>query len=341
MTAGTQMLAEMSEQPHVLGVLAGRRPELVARLRAALPERPLGIVLVARGSSDHAAVYGRYVLERASGRPVSLAAPSLHTLYEIEADYSGYVAVAVSQSGRTPEIATVLDRLAEAGACTIAITNDADSPLARTARAAVDLGAGPERAVPATKTLTAQIAAFAILAEALGPVPWSGRDWAALPGGVEAVLSDPEPAHRAAEAIGDADGLIAVARGYLYCVALEAALKLKETTAILAEGYSTADFRHGPIAVVERDRPLVAFAARGPAAPDVEALMDEVRVRGGRVIAVSDATDADVSLPRDVPEPLAPIPAAVRAQQLARELALMRGVDPDAPFGLAKVTRTH
>jgi glutamine---fructose-6-phosphate transaminase (isomerizing) len=341
MAAGALMLSEMQDQPRVLSGLAGRRGELVERARAALPERALGIVLIARGSSDHAAVYGRYVLERASGRPVALAAPSLHTLYEIEADYSGYVAVAVSQSGRTPEITTVLERLVAAGATPIAITNDRDSPLAGAAAATIDLGAGEERAVPATKTLTAEIAAFAVLAEAFGAVPWSGADWAALPGAVEDVLGDADPPRAAAAAIGDADGLIAVARGYMFCVALEAALKLKETTSILAEGYSTADFRHGPIAVVDRERPVVAFCARGPASADVAELAGEVTARGGRVIMVSDGDRPDISLPAAVPEPLAPIPAAVRAQQLARDLALLRGIDPDAPFGLAKVTPTY
>jgi glucosamine--fructose-6-phosphate aminotransferase (isomerizing) len=341
MSPGALMLAEMEDQPRVLSGLAERRAPLVEEVRAVLPERPLGIVLIARGSSDHAAVYGRYVLERASGRPVALAAPSLHTLYEIEADYSGYVAVAVSQSGRTPEITTVLERLVAAGATPVAITNDRESPLAAAAKATIDLGAGAERAVPATKTLTAQIAAFAVLAEAFGAVPWTGADWAALPGAVEEVLADPEPPRRGAAAIGDADGLITVARGYMFCVALEAALKLKETTSILAEGYSTADFRHGPIAVVDAARPVVAFCARGPASADVAELAGEVTQRGGRVITVSDSRSADIGLPGAVPEPLAPIPAAVRAQQLARELALLRGVDPDAPFGLNKVTPTY
>jgi len=162
-----------------------------------------------------------------------------------------------------------------------------------------------------------------------------------LPGAVEEVLADPGPATAAARTIGDAPGLIAVARGYLYCVALEAALKLKETTSILAEGYSSADFRHGPIAVVDRDVPVLAFAVNGPAAADVRELVDGLRPRGGPVLVVGDSDGADLSLPAGVPEALAPIPAVVRAQQLARALALERGIDPDAPFGLSKVTETR
>jgi glucosamine--fructose-6-phosphate aminotransferase (isomerizing) len=340
-SAGRLMAAEMAEQPSVLASLAERRPDLVERVRRALPDDLAGVVLIARGSSDQASVYGRYVLEAAARRPVSLAAPSLHTLYRIEADYSGYAAIAVSQSGQTPEIVTVLERLGAAGARSIAITNAAGSPLADAADAVVDLQARDERAVPATKTLTAQLAAFAIVAEAFGAVPWRADDLDGLPEAVEKVLADPEPATAAARAIGDAAGLIAVARGYLYCVALEAALKLKETTSILAEGYSSADFRHGPIAVVDRDVPVLAFAVEGPAAADVHELVDGLRSRGGLVLVAGDHDGADLSLPVGVPEALAPIPAVVRAQQLARALALERGIDPDAPFGLSKVTQTR
>src|SRR4051794_21703635 len=160
---GALMAAEMAEQPAVLAALAARRPEIADEVRDIVPERLAGIVLVARGSSDYAAVYGRYLLELAVRRPVALAAPSLLTLYGARTDMSGYVAVGVSQSGRTPEIRDVLAGLGEAGACTVAVTNETDSPLARAADATLGLGAGDERAVPATKTLTAQLAAFALL----------------------------------------------------------------------------------------------------------------------------------------------------------------------------------
>jgi len=145
---GNKMAAEMAEQPHVIAALAGRRLQLVERISSILPSDLSGIVLLARGSSDHAAVYGRYVLELASGRPVSLAAPSLHTLYGAKVDYRGYLAVAVSQSGRTPEIVTVLERMKEGGAQCLAITNTPDSPLGDVADMMLELGAGPEEAVP-------------------------------------------------------------------------------------------------------------------------------------------------------------------------------------------------
>jgi glucosamine--fructose-6-phosphate aminotransferase (isomerizing) len=275
---------------------------------------------------------------------VALAAPSLITRYGARSELDGWLAVGVSQSGRTPEIVTVLQALRSAGARTVAITNDGEAPLAQAADATIATAAGDERAVPATKTVTAQIAAFAVLAEALaadGAVPWDESAWRALPEAVAQIVADAGPPRAAANAIGDAEGLVALARGMLLAAALEAALKLKETTGILAEGASTADFRHGPIAIVRSAFPALTFSAAGPTAQDVRDLAGDVRARGGRVLSVSDAPDADVALPGHLPEGLSVIGAIVRAQQIARELALLRGVDPDEPFGLSKVTATQ
>lgn len=337
---GDRMAAEMAEQPAVLQRLAARRDELAQRLRAVTARTPVGIVLVARGSSDHAAVYGRYLLELVTGRPVALAAPSLVTRYGVQGDRAGWLAVGVSQSGRTPEIVTVLERLGAAGAATVAITNDEDAPLAAAADATIATAAGTEHAVPATKTFTAQVAAFALLAEALGPVPWTPDAWTALPATVATVLADPPPARRAAERIAGAPAMAVVARGLLLAAALEAALKLKEVSGIAAEGASTADFRHGPVAVVGAGFPVLALHAGGPVAADVDELVADLRRRGGEVLVAGTAVDADLSVPAGTPEALAAIPLVVRAQQLARELGLARGVDPDAPFGLSKVTAT-
>jgi len=344
MMPGARMAAEMAEQPRVLAALAARRGELAAHVRAALPSAPVGIVLVARGSSDNAAVFGRYVLELATGRPVALAAPSLVTRYGVQDRLDGWLAVGVSQSGRTPEIVAVLERFGAAGAVTVAITNDRESALAGVAAATIDTAAGAELAVPATKTVTAQFAAFAVLAEALGgdgALPWHDGAWAQLPEAVETVLADTAPARAAADAVGDAQGLVVIARGLLLGAALEAALKVKEMTGILAEGASAADFLHGPIAVVRRGLPVLTLAAGGPAAADVAEFADAARARGGRVLAIAPTADADLPLPAAIPDGLASIPAIVRAQQLAREVSLLRGVDPDAPFGLAKVTATR
>jgi glucosamine--fructose-6-phosphate aminotransferase (isomerizing) len=335
------MSAEMAEQPAVLASLLERRGEIRERVRPLGEPAPPGIVLVARGSSDNAAVYGRYLLELVVGRPVALAAPSLFTLYGARVDCRGWLAVGLSQSGETPEIVDVFGRLREAGARGIAVTNDPGSPLAAAGDAVVELGAGEERAVPATKTFLAQLAAFALIAEALGDVPWEDPDLEALPDHVAALLDDPDPAREAARVVGDADGMVVVGRGFQFAVALEAALKLKETALLLAEGLSAADFRHGPIAVMQHAFPVLALSDGGAAAPDLAELERTLRERGAPLLRLGPDGGAELPIAGGIPEALAPIVTVVRAQQLAREVTLARGLDPDAPPGLTKVTPTR
>ncbi len=336
----TRMAADMGEQPAVLRALADRRPGLVADLREATGP-PLGTIIVARGSSDYAAVFGRYVLEIATRRPVALAAPSLTTLYDARTELSGWLAIGVSQSGQTPEIATVLERYRQAGASTVAVTNQAPSALSDTAHATIVLGAGDEQAVPATKTFTAQLAAFAVIAEALGHVPWDDSAWERLPDAVAGLLDDPGPADRAGSALGGAAELVCVARGYLNAVALEAALKLREAAGLRAEGWSAADFRHGPIAAAGPGLPVLAITAPGRAAADVDDLTTRMRNRGTQVLRLAAEAGADLPIPAEPGEPLAAITAVVRAQQLALAVAEHRGLDPDSPAGLSKVTPTR
>lgn len=337
---GTLMAAEMDEQPRVLASIASRRAEIAQQVRAVLPDDLAGILLVARGSSDNAAVFGRYAFELASRRPVALAAPSLATLYGARTDLRGWLVVAVSQSGKTPEIVTVAEAARAAGGRVVAMTNDPSSALAGAADATVALGAGDERAVPATKTFTAQLAAFAAIAEALGEVPWQGRDWDALPDAVRDVLDSPAPVERVAARLRDAEGLITVGRGFLFATALEASLKLKEAALLNAQGYSAADLLHGPIAVVAPDLPVMAFVADGPARAAMDELVTAVRGRGADVVLVGPV-DGDLPVRVNVAEALSSIPQTVRAQQVARAVALLRGLDPDTPRGLSKVTMTH
>jgi glucosamine--fructose-6-phosphate aminotransferase (isomerizing) len=339
MAAGVQMAAEMAQQPVVLRALAGRADAIADAVRAIAPHPLGGTAIVARGSSDHASVYGRYLLELASGRPVSLVAPSLHLLYRARVDYAGQLAIAVSQSGRTPEIVRTLTALREEGARGLAITNDASSDLASAADLLVALEAGEERAVPATKTVTAQLLAFALIARALGDVPFDDDDLAALPGAVADVLADEAPARAVAAQLAGEDRLVVTARGLLYGAALEAALKLQETSAISADGLSAADLRHGPIAIVSPGFPVLVLDGPGPAHADAVDLIADLRGRGARVWTIAAGDDADLPLP-DITEGLLPIVAVVRAQQLARALALAHGRDPDAPAGLRKVTAT-
>src|SRR3954463_14173683 len=337
----TAMAREMAEQPEVIGALLDRREEFAARLRAIAPEPLTGVILIARGSSDNAAIYGRYVLEAALRRPVSLAAPSLWTRYGLAEDLRGYLAVGVSQSGKTPEITDTLERVKAAGAATVAVTNDGGSPLAEVADEAIDLGVGPEDAVPATKTVTAQLAAFAILAHALGEPLWPDEAWAAVPRAQAEVLAGDAAA--AGEAIARSRNHVQLGRGFLFAVALEGALKVAETTGLASQGFSVADFLHGPIAIAHEGTTAVAYAAPGPVAKDVREAAARARDAGAQLIAVGDAAgDADlrVPIPAGVPESLAPLVHVVRAQQLALHATLALGLDPDKPRGLTKVTPT-
>lgn len=346
--SGTQMATEMAEQPDVLRRLVTRRDEIRALLTTVAPDPLRGMVLVARGSSDNAAVYGRYVLEHALRVPVALAAPSLQTRYDVTPDLDGFVVIAVSQSGATPEIVETTRRLADGGGRTVAITNVAGSPLADAVDAAVLLDAGEEQAVPATKTFTAQVAAFALIAETLTATPpWPREAWEQAIDAVDAVLDTPAEVDGVAATLAGVDHLILVGRGFLYGTALEAGLKIAETTGLGVRGYSPADLQHGPIASATERTHVLCFCTPGPTARDVAEAASDLAERGATVVAVApDPTcvptvDSRIPVPAGTVEQLAGLPQVVRAQQLALATAQRRGIDPDAPFSLTKVTRTR
>jgi glucosamine--fructose-6-phosphate aminotransferase (isomerizing) len=321
---GRLMAAEMAEQPAVLARLIARARTDAATVRKAMPVPLAGVVLLARGSSDNAAVFGRYLAELVTGRPAGLAAPSLYTRYHTRSDWSGYLVIALSQSGSTPEILTTCAAMRSAGARMIGLTNEPESPLADAVDVLLSTDAGPERAIPATKSMTAQMLLLATAFE----VP--GMD--ALPSATSDVLSDPAAVDELAARWRSTDRLVIAGRGLAYAAALEIALKIKETTGILAEGFSTADLLHGPIVTAFAGAPVLLIDVGGPAAQDTVSLAGMLTARG--------ADAAMLPLPGTLPEPARAIAAVVRGQQLARALALAKGVDPDAPPGLTKVTPT-
>jgi glucosamine--fructose-6-phosphate aminotransferase (isomerizing) len=334
------MAEEMAQQPAVLGALVRRREEITRAVSAVRPPHLAGISLVARGSSDHAAVYGRYLLEVAAERPAGLAAPSIHTVHGSAVDYSGYLAVGVSQSGRTPEIISVLQAMRRQGARTVAIVNGGESPLGDAADVAIDIGAGPEAAVPATKSFTATLLAVALVAEALGPRQWAEGALQALPAQVDDVLRDRRGVEAVAAELDGCDRVLVTARGLLLVAALETALKIRETSGLLAEGMSSADLRHGPIAAVAAGHPVLAMSDASTR-EDIDDAARLLRGRGAVVHTVSDARDADIPVPGGIAEALLPIVMSVRGQQLAAAMAARRGFDPDRPPGLSKVTSTY
>jgi glutamine---fructose-6-phosphate transaminase (isomerizing) len=335
----------------------GEQPEAVARTLQAL--RPLrgelrrlaagtGLVsFIARGSSDNAATYGRYLCEVHARRPASLAAPSVATHYRAEVDLRGTLAVALSQSGETEEIVATMRWAAERGARTVAVSNEPGSTLVAAADLALVTQAGPELAVPATKTYTTQLAALAELVAALGPDD-SAFDAALAksPAAIEALLASAPAAAALGGDLAAIASLVVSGRGFTYSTALELALKVKETCSLPAIGMSHADLEHGPIAVVGHDTPVLLVApGDGPVLPGITALARQVAARGSRAFGIGGdgafAAACEATLPGpDLPEPLAPLALIVPGQLLVEALARRLGLDPDRPRGLTKVTQT-
>ena len=282
----SHMRREIGQQPAAVAATLAAVAGPAAALAAALRERGLDrVVLVARGTSDHVAIYARYLLEARCALSASLAAPSLYTTYRPPVDLSRALVLGISQSGQTPEIVAALEFAAERGALTAALTNEADSPLAEAVSHALVTEAGEERSVAATKTFTTALAVIAELARALGAGDLAAP-LQALPGALEAAVALPgKLVDVAARSLVEAEAAVCVARGYAYATALEAALKLKEVTGLWAEGYSAADLRHGPRAAA-LGIPAVVFHAGGPLAADVEGLERELAAAGSPVVSV-------------------------------------------------------
>lgn len=340
-SAPFQMAAEMAEQPAVLARLLAGRADIIAAVGRLAPSPLRGVALVGRGSSEHAACFGRYLLEAGSGRPCVVVPPSLVAPPSLVvppgpgAPYHGFLAIGISQSGETADVTAALAALSWAGAATLALTAAAGSPLAGAADLTVDVGAGVEQAVPATKSFTATLVALLLVAEAIGPASWTDDELEALPGRLAALLADHRPVEVAADRLQGHDRWGCVGGGVLEALAREAALKLEEVALVVADHHSATTFWHGPIATAGPCRPVLVFAA-GPDDPALS-LVRELRHRGSPVLVAAPHTGAELPLPA-MPEPLLAVAAAGRAQQLALALAERRHLDPDHPPGLTKVT---
>jgi glucosamine--fructose-6-phosphate aminotransferase (isomerizing) len=347
---------EIAEQPAVAARLLDEgRPRIEAIADAVAPllrDRDVDhVVIAARGSSDHAAIYAQYLFGARLRLPVALATPSLLSIYGVEPRFDRSLVVGISQSGRSPDIVGVVAAARRQGAPTIALTNDPASELAAAAEHAIDLATGPERAVAATKTYTAELVAIALLVTALAED--AGADTRAqlarLPGSIAEALETDGQAEAVADHLASAgrDGLIVVGRGYEYATARELALKLKELARLAADPYSAADFLHGPLALAEPGHPILAIAPSGAAAPDVDGLLARLGELGVERVVLSDRPEAvalgpvGIRLPAGVEDWLMPIVSIVPGQLLARHLAIARGLDPEAPRWIGKVTLTR
>jgi glucosamine--fructose-6-phosphate aminotransferase (isomerizing) len=340
----TQMAREIAEQPaavrRTLDALMPLRPQL-----AALAADRRRVLFAARGTSDHAAIYGRYLLETHARVLGGLLSPSVATHYRSRLDLTDAVVVCVSQSGQTAEIVESEAWARASGAVTVAVTNAADSPLARTADLALVTQAGPELAVPATKSYTTQLVAMAMIGTALAPNPAElDPQLARIPDEIDRLRQ--VGVDDAVSALQAADYAVVSGRGLMLGTALETALKLEETCLRPVRGYSYADFRHGPIAVVTRGVVAVLIAAQdGPLLAPMIELAADLSDRGATTVGLGgDAAfgrACAVHLPgANVPESLAPLGAIVPAQLVVEQLARALGLDPDSPRGLSKVGTT-
>jgi glucosamine--fructose-6-phosphate aminotransferase (isomerizing) len=342
---------EIREQPDVVARILDRSAGPVARVARTLRERGVrSLHIAARGTSDHAAIYAQYVFGVRHRVPVALAAPSIVTLYGAAPAFADTAVVGISQSGSSPDVVAVVSSARAQGVPTVAITNDPASPLAEAAEHVLDLGAGPERAVAATKTYTAELAIVAMLSAAWDGDEPAGGELAELPGTIARALDADEPARSAAQARAAMPVAVVLGRGFEYATAREWALKIKELARVLADPYSAADFLHGPLALLDPGLPVLAVATSGGVADGMHVLLRRLRDdHDADVVAIADPPAEAAPLPANaiLPVPTAPaewlqpIVSVVAAQLFAAHLARARGLDPEAPFHIRKVTRTR
>lgn len=348
------MAAEIGEQPYALARLLTSPGEIVVARGRIAAATPRFVLIAARGTSDHAALYAKYLIEVRMQLPVGLVSPSALTVYGAQPRMEDVLFVAVSQSGGSPDLIESLRIARQQGALTLAVTNSAGSELARAAEIAVDVRAGVEHAVAATKTYTAELLALALLFAGEGVMD----DAAGLPRAAERTLAltGDEELEAIAARFAEAERLVVTARGYSYATAREAALKLMETSYVSAQAFSGADLLHGPLAMVDASVPVIAIASPGRGGAALAPVLERLAERDGFVLRVGAerehaaidgrndrSPDLSAALPLatdGVPEHLLPILEILPLQRLALRLAQDRGIDPDRPRGLAKVTQT-
>jgi glutamine---fructose-6-phosphate transaminase (isomerizing) len=351
----SKMLDEIRQQPGALERTLRGEMKAAERLKKVLEKRrPRLIVLAARGTSDNAAQFGRYLLEITTGIPTSLAAPSIFTLYQASVDFSDVLLVAVSQSGESTDTNVVLEQARKGGALTVGITNESDSTMARMAEHVFLVRAGKEKSVAATKTYTGQLLSMYLLAYALGG-QISLDDVRILPELAAASLDLESAVGEVAGRYRFMDHAVVIGRGLNYSNAFEFALKLMETCYVIAERFSSADLMHGPIAMVEQGFPAFLFAPSGVTWPGLKTLVAKLEDLKAETLIITDQSNHEVlsskarcivvpaKLSRKsyrVEELYTPIPYIIPAQLFAARLAAEKGFNPDQPRTLQKVTRT-
>ncbi|MEV0186037.1 SIS domain-containing protein [Streptomyces sp. NPDC050625] len=343
---GRIMACEIAEQPAVLWHLLEKGAPRIREVATAIAaRRPRFVLLTARGTSDNAALYAKYLMEIELGLPCGLTSMSTTTAYEARPDLTDVLVITVSQSGGSPDLVASTKAAREAGAVTLAVTNNPASPLAAVSEFHIDVLAGAEKALPATKTYTASLLSLYLFVQGM-----RGNDGAAakvLPDLTADILSRRDEVRQLASRYRFAERMVITSRGYGYSSAKEAALKLMETSYIPALSYSGADLLHGPLAMVDNHSPVIAVVADGKGGEALQPVLDRLLDRGADLVVVGprsqvEAASAGFVLPTaGVPEELQPVLEILPLQILAYEVTIARGQDPDAPRALAKITETH
>lgn len=344
---GHIMAGEMAEQPAMLRRILTEGAPAIQEVAGRVAERnPRFVLLTARGTSDNAALYAKYLLEILLGKPCGLTSMSTTTAYGAQPDLTDCLVITISQSGGSPDLVASTKAAREAGAITLAVTNNAGSPLAEVSEFHIDVLAGPEKALPATKTYTAELLALYLFVDGLRG--GGGAEAAkALPDLAESVLARKNEVKELAARYRFAERMVLTSRGYGYPTAKEAALKLMETSYIPALSYSGADLLHGPLAMVDNISPVIAVVTDGKGGEALQPVLDRLRDRGADLVVIGgqaevDRASAGFALPTEgLPEELQPLVEILPLQMLAYEVTIARGQDPDAPRSLAKVTETR
>ncbi len=340
---------EIFEQADVLERLLTSQKKTVMEMAQAIRAiDPQFVFLAARGTSDNAGRYANYLWGSMNRLPVAMATPSLFTFYEKPPALKGALVVGVSQSGQSPDIVSVLEEGRRQGCKTLAITNVPESPLARAADFIFDIQAGVETAVAATKTYSAELMSIAMLSAAMRQDSDQQEALYKVPGWIRQALSLDEHIARVAERYRYMSRCVVIGRGYNYATAFEWSLKLKELTYVVAEPYSSADFQHGPIAMVDRGFPVMAVMPGGKVFSNVLSMLQPLRSEHlAELLIISDQAEAlelaqsPLALPSGIPEWLTPLVAIVPAQLFAYHLTLAKGFDTERPRTIHKVTETH
>lgn len=342
------LFSEIVEQPQRIKALVSSQRKMVERIAAEIKKRDIQYVfLAARGTSDNAGRYANYLLGAMNGLPLALATPSLFTYYKKPPRLKSALVIGISQSGQSPDIVSVLEEGRKQGCMTLSITNEAKSPLANVSDFVLELQAGAEKAVAATKTYTAELMCVAMLSTALSG---NKKQWGELgktAGWMKEALKQNDFIAEAAQRYRYIDQTVVLGRGFNYATAFEWALKLKELTYIIAEPYSSADFAHGPIAMVESGYPVFAVAAKGKVFDSMLEMLKRLRSEIAAELAVISndrralsLAQVPLTIPVETPEWLSPLVSILPAQLFAYHLTRAKGYNTERPRSIRKVTET-